>query len=114
MRSKEVEEAIQNINKDILVDECWKNHEIDEIFKEHHILSLKTVLSYIEELENARSPYFIPKAIIRIEIEEYKRKILELHKKDLWVEPDYTILRLKYQYYIEALEKIEGECSDDK
>lgn len=51
MRSKEVDRAIETLNKNILVDECWKNHDIDEIFKETHSWSLKTVLSYIETLE---------------------------------------------------------------
>lgn len=57
MRSKEVEKAIEKLNKDILVDECWKNHDIGEIFKEYHIWSLKTLLAYIEELEKDVEKY---------------------------------------------------------
>ena len=103
MRSKEVEKAIKNINED---KKIWITDFHYREITSCKVKDIETVLAYIEELENARSPYFIPKAIIQITIEKYKNKIQELYKKDLWVDPDYTILKLKYENYIEVLEEL--------
>lgn len=102
MRSKEVDKKIH-----LLKSYAGMTHKLtDNQGRPKLDQAIETVLAYIEELENARSPYFIPKAIIRIKIEEYKMKKLELYKKDLWKEPEYTILKLKYENYIEVLKEL--------
>lgn len=104
MRSKEIENAIERLKNGKNTAYFGSNTAI------YFIKDVDTLLAYIEELENARSPYFIPKAIIRNKIKEYESKRQELYNKELWNEPVDTILNNRYVNYINVLnELLEGE-----
>ena len=44
----QIEEAKDILRKDILIDDCFINHELDVIFKESTKVAIDTVLNYIE------------------------------------------------------------------
>lgn len=45
----QVEEAIEILRKDILIDDCFINHELDVIFKESTKIAIETVLNELEK-----------------------------------------------------------------
>ncbi len=45
----QIEEAIEILRKDILIDDCFINHELDVIFKESTKIAIETVLNELEE-----------------------------------------------------------------
>ena len=94
--SEEEKKAIEILNKNILVDECWKNHDIDQIFKETHIWALKIVLNLIEkqqkEIENS-----VSKDIIREKINERQFELQQEYKD---FEDDVRLNTLQEIYYL--------------
>ena len=44
-----IEKAKEILQKDILIDDCFINHELDEIFKESTKIAIDTVLNELEK-----------------------------------------------------------------
>lgn len=48
----QIEEAIEILRKDILIDDCFINHELDVIFKESTKIAIDTVLNELDTIHH--------------------------------------------------------------